>query len=111
MSEAKVSEAVVVYCTFPDGETAGAMVGELARLRLIACGNIIGAVRSIYTWQGEVHDDPEALAILKTTAARLDAVRDHILERHPYDCPEVIAVPITGGSRAYLEWLAASASG
>ncbi|HET6611998.1 MAG TPA: divalent-cation tolerance protein CutA [Kofleriaceae bacterium] len=98
----------MVYCTFPDGDTAAKTVAGAVRLRLAACANIIAGVRSIYRWKDEIHDDTESLAIFKTTNTKVDALRDHLIANHPYDCPEVIAVPVTGGSPAYLSWLAAS---
>ena len=68
--------------------------------------NLLPRVRSIYRWQGEVCDDPEQLAICKTTAQRFEALRARIVELHPYDCPEVIAVSVDGGHPEYLTWVA-----
>ena len=97
--------AVVVYCTFPDPEQAAAVARGLVEDGLAACINLIPAVRSIYRWKGEVCDDAEVLGVIKTTAGRFEALRDSLVERHPYDCPEVIAVEVAAGHPAYLEWL------
>ena len=75
--------------------------------RLAACGNVLPEVRSIYRWEGQVREDAEALLVLKTTRARLDALRDRVLALHPYQVPEVIALPVEAGSAPYLAWIAA----
>jgi periplasmic divalent cation tolerance protein len=89
-----------------------ATVGEAARLaralveeRLAACGNVVPGLRSIYRWEGRVQDDAEALLVLKTTRARLRALRDRVLALHPYQVPEVLALPVEAGSTRYLAWV------
>jgi periplasmic divalent cation tolerance protein len=98
----------VVLCTFPDESTAATIGRTLVDERLAACVNVVPAIRSIYRWQGQVQEDGEALALVKTTAAGFPALRDRLLALHPYDCPECIALPVTAGHPAYLEWIAAS---
>lgn len=95
----------LVVITAPDVETAARLVRGAVEARLAACGNLLPGARSIYRWQGEVHDDAEVVALLKTTAAQLDALRDHLVAAHPYDCPEVIATDVVGGHGAYLDWV------
>ena len=99
-------DVVIVYCTMPVGDVpaniARAVVGE----RLAACVNLLPGVESIYHWEGQVQQDTECLAIIKTTADRFDALRARIFELHPYECPEVIAVPVTQGDARYLGWVA-----
>ena len=75
--------------------------------RLAACVNILASVRSIYRWKGDLCDDVESLMVIKTTVDRLEALTARLLECHPYDVPEVIALPIQDGegNHAYLEWL------
>ena len=95
----------VVLVTAPDAE-AGARIGRALVVEgLAACANLVPGVRSIYRWQGAVHDDPEVLLILKTRAALSAALAERVRALHPYELPEVIALPVTGGSEAYLAWV------
>jgi periplasmic divalent cation tolerance protein len=96
--------AVVVFSTFPSTRVAKKIARTLVAERLVACVNL-STVRSIYRWQGEIEDAPEVLAIIKTTQRRVAALTARIVELHPYDLPEVIAVPIADGHRVYLGWL------
>lgn len=102
-----MTEALVVLCTVPTAELAAELARTLVEARLAACGNVVPGLRSIYRWQGKVEDEPEVLLILKTTRERLPELRDELLKRHPYQVPEVLALPVEAGSAAYLEWLAA----
>lgn len=101
------TDALVVLVTTPTAERAAELARALVEERLAACGNVIPGLRSIYRWQGKVEDDAEALLVLKTTRARFDALRDRVLALHPYEVPEVLALPVEAGSAAYLSWLAA----
>jgi periplasmic divalent cation tolerance protein len=105
------SEALIVLCTFPDGEKADEVARTLVGEKLAACVNLLPQVRSIYRWEGEVSDDAEVLAVIKTTGVRFDSLRQRVVELHPYDCPEVVAVRIERGHEPYLAWLAASTRG
>jgi periplasmic divalent cation tolerance protein len=78
----------------------------LVERRLAGCVQIVGPVRSVYRWQGAVEEADEWLCLIKTAAERFPAVEAAIRELHSYECPEVIATPITAGSDAYLTWLA-----
>ncbi len=77
----------------------------LVEERLAACVNIIGPVRSIYRWQGRVQDEPELLLMIKTRAALFDVLQGRIKSLHSYATPEIVAVPLSVGSAAYLEWV------
>jgi periplasmic divalent cation tolerance protein len=99
-------DALVVLVTTPDVEAAAALARALVEARLAACGNVVPGLRSIYRWEGQVHDEPEALLILKTTSARFEALRDEVLRRHPAQVPEVLALPVVASSAPYLAWLA-----
>ena len=99
------SNHLVVFSTAPDMEVAEALAEHLVNERLAACVNLVGGVRSVYRWQGEVHRDPEVLLIVKTDQQRLEPLISTLEDRHPYDCPEIIAIPIVGGSAGYLDWL------
>ncbi len=101
----------MVLVTAPSAEVAASMARTLVEERLAACGNVLAEVRSIYRWEGRLHDDAEALLVLKTTRARLEALRDRILALHPYEVPEVLALPVEAGSAAYLRWLAEETRG
>jgi periplasmic divalent cation tolerance protein len=98
--------ALVVLVTTPTPERAAEIARALVEERLAACGNVVPAIRSIYRWEGKVQDDGEALLVLKTTRARFEALRDRVLALHPYQVPEVIALPVEAGSAAYLAWIA-----
>ena len=97
----------VVFSTFPDGETAARIARTLVDEQLAACVNLVPTVRSIYRWEGKVCDEAETLAVIKTTAERYAALAAKITELHPYQVPEVIALPLADGHPPYLAWLAA----
>ena len=96
----------MVLVTAPSAEVAAGLARTLVEERLAACGNVLPEVRSIYRWDGRIHEDAEALLVLKTTRARLDALRDRVLALHPYAVPELLALPVEAGSAGYLAWLA-----
>jgi periplasmic divalent cation tolerance protein len=97
---------IVVFSTFPDGDVAATIARTLVDERLCACVNLVPAVRSIYRWKDTVCDEPEVLAIIKTTDDRRVALEARLVELHPYDVPEAIAVPVAGGHAPYLAWVA-----
>jgi periplasmic divalent cation tolerance protein len=113
MSEAAVgeSEFVVVLVTIgtrPQGEEiARALVGE----GLAACVNIVGPIRSIYSWEGKAAEDDEHLLVIKSRRALFAALEARVRALHSYEVPEVIAVPVVAGSAPYLEWLRAGTAG
>ena len=96
---------LLCYCTCPDRDSAGRIARALVDERLAACVSGIAAVRSTYRWQEAVHTDTEELLLIKTTAARLPALERRVLELHPYEVPELIAVPVADGHAAYLDWV------
>ncbi len=96
----------MVLCTCPDDPTADRIARELVSARLAACVNR-AAVRSTYRWDGVLRDEPEVLLIVKTTAARYPELEIRLKALHPYDMPEIIALPVATGSHAYLAWLGA----
>lgn len=100
-----MTDILVVYVTVPsrdDGERiAAALVGE----SLAACVNVLGPIRSIYRWQGEICRDDEHLLMIKTTRARYAALEARVLALHSYETPEVIALPVEQGAAAYLDWV------
>ena len=102
------SDSLVVFSTAPDTDVAEALAEHLVTEQLAACVNLVGGMRSVYRWQGEVHRDSEVLLIVKTDQRHLEPLIETLQHRHPYDCPEIIAMPIVGGSAEYLDWLASS---
>ena len=102
-----MTDALVVLVTAPTAEEAAALARRLVAERLAACGNVLPGVRSIYRWKGRVRDEAEALLLLKTTRARLAALRTRLLALHPYDVPELLALPVEAGAAPYLAWLSA----
>jgi periplasmic divalent cation tolerance protein len=101
-----MTEAIVVLVTTPSPERAAEIARAIVEERLAACGNVVPGLRSIYRWEGKVQDEEEALLVLKTTRARFEALRDRVLALHPYEVPEVIALPVEAGSARYLAWIA-----
>ncbi len=101
-----MTDTVVVLVTAPSAEKAADIARALVEERLAACGNVVPSVRSIYRWEGKVQDEAEALLVLKTTRARFPALRDRVLALHPYQVPEVLALPVEAGSEGYLAWVA-----
>jgi periplasmic divalent cation tolerance protein len=99
---------LVAISTFPTPEKAAEIARVLVDEQLAACVNLLPAVRSIYRWQGAVQDDAETLAIIKTTTERYDAMVARLVALHPYDVPELIALPIAAGHAPYLDWVLAS---
>jgi periplasmic divalent cation tolerance protein len=95
----------------PDAERASALARALVDEGLAACVNVIPGVRSVYRWEGRVHEDDEVLCLIKTRPAIFDRVRDRILELHPYDVPEILAFTVDEGSPAYLDWLRIATAG
>jgi periplasmic divalent cation tolerance protein len=100
-----MSDAVVVLTTLASVDEAVALIRALLERRLIACGNIVPGVRSIYRWEGKVADEREVIVLLKTRAVRLNALEMAFGELHPYKVPELLALPVAAGLHKYLEWI------
>jgi len=95
----------LVLTTAGSEERAVAVARALVEGRRAACVNVVPRVRSIYRWQGAVHDDTEWLLIVKIRREDFDEVRRAILDAHDYDTPEVVALPVIAGDPRYLAWL------
>ena len=93
--------------TAPDASVASGIAREMLRRRLVACANIIPAVRSLYWWKGQLEESDEVLMVLKARRGDVSALADQIRDLHPYDVPEVVATEVVGGLEAYLDWIAA----
>ena len=96
---------VEVVITAADPEWLAAFTRRLVADRLAACGQQVAAIRSIYRWGGEIHDDPEARVALHTRASLVDRIVERANAEHPYDVPCVLALPVAAGNPAYLEWV------
>jgi periplasmic divalent cation tolerance protein len=103
-----VQKFVQTITTTPSRALARRIARALVDRRLAACVQIVGPVESIYRWQGKVATAREWLCLIKTTRARYLQVAAAVEALHPYDTPEIIALPIAAGSRRYLDWLASS---
>jgi len=95
----------VVLCTAGSAADAERIASALVERRLAACVNVVPGVVSIYRWKGGVERDEERLLLIKTTAARVEALRAAIAELHAYEVPEVLVLDVTGGHAPYLAWL------
>ena len=96
---------MAVVTTVPDVLVSERLATTLVEERLAACANIVPSVTSIYRWEGSVQRDDEVLVVFKTTEDRVAALRDRIVELHPYDVPEVLALRVLDGSEEYLQWV------
>lgn len=104
--EGHMSEShCVVLTTINDADEAEILARMLLDERLAACVQIVGPTRSIFLWEGNLHKEREWQCWIKTSTDRLDALIEHLKKTHDYDEPEIIALPIVGGSADYLSWL------
>ena len=100
------ADAVLLcYCTCPNVASAERLAETLVNEHLAACVSRLPGIHSTYRWQGAVTTDCEELLLIKTCASRFAALRARLLELHPYDVPELIAVPVSHGHDAYLDWV------
>lgn len=99
---------LLCLCTCPDAASAQKLAETLVGERLAACVNRLPGVLSTYRWQGKVGTDSEELLLIKTTADRFETLKARLLALHPYELPELIALPIENGHAAYLDWVRAN---
>lgn len=99
------NRCLLALTTCPDASCAAHIASALVGERLAACVSRLPGAVSTYRWEDKVQEDAEVLLLIKTTAARLPALRERLLELHPYDVPELIAMPIKDGLPVYLDWL------
>ena len=99
---------LVCYCTCPDAASGQALADALVDEGLAACVNRVPGISSTYRWQGKVVTDSEELLLIKTTETCFAALKERVLALHPYELPELIAVPVAQGHAAYLDWVRAS---
>jgi periplasmic divalent cation tolerance protein len=100
----------VVLSTAPEGQGV-ALARGIVDSGLAACVNVLPGARSVYRWEGSVHEDPEAVLIMKTTEDRVLELESHVRSAHPYDTPEFVVLAVDSGSEAYLRWVTEVTSG
>lgn len=103
----ETAQTLLILTNLPDETGARALAKRLLDDRLAACVNILAPCASVYRWQGKVEEAHEVPVLIKTTAVRYAALEEAIRAAHPYELPEIIAVPVGHGLPAYLDWVAA----
>jgi periplasmic divalent cation tolerance protein len=103
-----MTDVVFIYITHPDYDGASTLARELVDHHLAAGVNLLPGMRTVYRWQGKVETGAETVLIAKTRADLLSGILAYVLERHPYQCPCVAMLPVSGGNPAYLEWIGQS---
>lgn len=101
----EAEHCLLVVTNLPDRDSAMELARSVISKRLAACVNVLNGCSSVYRWQDQIQTDSEVPVLIKTCAGRFAALRDAILAVHPYDLPEIIAVPIEQGHEPYLEWV------
>ncbi len=105
MPSMEPSDIRILLVTAPD-DAVDALASTLLDERLVACVNVIPAVRSLYWWKGKKEEAREALLAIKTRDVLVEKTTKRIVELHPYEVPEVVALPVVGGHAPYLAWVA-----
>jgi periplasmic divalent cation tolerance protein len=100
-----MEQVLIVMTNMPDAQSAQAMAHSLVEQKLAACVNCLPGVRSVYRWQGAVEEADEITLLIKTTQARCAELETAIRQAHPYDVPEIIAMPVIAGWPSYLDWV------
>ena len=95
----------LILCTCPDGDTARRLAESLVGERLAACVNLLPGLTSVYRWEGRIQHDSEVLLLIKTVEARVEPLAERLRQLHPYEVPEIIALPIVSGASDYLNWV------
>lgn len=98
-------DGIIALTTLSSADAAAALGRTLVEEGVVACATLVPGARSIYRWQGQLCDDAETLVVLKTTADRVKALEHRLVALHPYQVPELIVLPVTGGHEPYLRWL------
>lgn len=100
-----MSDAIVVLCTCPDNTSARELAQTLLSEKLAACVNLIPQVTSLYYWQGKMEESQEVQLVIKTRRTMFGVLQERLLALHPYEVPEILALPILCGNPAYLQWV------
>ena len=110
LMNADSNQAIAVFMTASSREEAGQLADMLVSKRLAACVQIMREMESVYRWQGTIERQREVLLIAKTVSSKFTELEREVVALHSYDTPEIVAFPLTAGSRPYLEWLSANVS-
>ncbi len=102
------AKIVLALSTFPDAATARRISNELVSANLAACANILPPIESIYRWKGNIEQGSETLVLFKLSEDRQSPFQEKLRALHPYDVPEIIFLPVTGGLPDYLRWVTES---
>jgi periplasmic divalent cation tolerance protein len=105
------TDAVIVLTTLGIDADAAALARTLVEERLAACVNVLPAMTSIYRWKGRIEDDQERQLVIKTKHQHVAALEQRLRQLHPYELPEFLVIPASGGSDAYLRWIEESTTG
>ncbi len=105
------AETLLVLTNLPDADSAGRVARLLIDRRLAACVNILSPCTSVYRWQDAIETAAEVPVLIKTTLARYPELQAALTEAHPYELPEIVAVPLHEGLPAYLAWIGAETGG
>jgi periplasmic divalent cation tolerance protein len=97
----------LIYITASSDEEARTIARTLVEERLAACANILGRIGSVYWWEDELQEDDEVALIVKSTDALVPRIVERVKALHSYDCPCVVALPISAGNAAFLDWIGA----
>ena|SRR3989338_11200809 len=108
MIKSETSPFLIILVTCPTRTVGRRIAAALITRHLAACVNIVPGVESIFWWQGKMDRCREVLLLIKTTTRRFESLKRAVISLHPYDVPEVIALPIVAGHRAYLKWVTTS---
>jgi periplasmic divalent cation tolerance protein len=99
------STYIQVQITFPTEESANQVAAKLVETHLVACAQMLKPIRSIYVWKGNCETSDEILLLVKTKSLLFDRLVETVREEHPYECPQIIALPILAGNADYLNWI------
>jgi periplasmic divalent cation tolerance protein len=99
------NQVILALSTCPNEVTAQQIAEHLVNERLATCVNRLPGMQSTYVWNGQLQNDSETLLMIKTTAARIPELEARLKALHPYELPELVVLPVTGGNEAYLEWV------
>lgn len=105
------SDECLVLCSCPSTDSARELAGELVEQRHAACVSILPGLTSVYAWKGQIESAEESLLLIKTRLANFSELERFIKQQHPYEVPEILAIPVQEGSADYLAWLRESVSG
>lgn len=106
MALSPIDDVVTVWMTVPDLSIAESLGRTLVEERLAACANVLPGVVSLYRWEGAMQRDDEVMMVLKTTRDRAPSLTRRAIELHPYEVPELLTLPVVGGSDRYRAWVA-----